>query len=45
MPMPELRARAAALAKIAYLMQYAGHYYRIRTTGTEWSLIPEIHAK
>lgn len=33
MPMPELRARAAALAKIATLCNMP----RIRTTGTEWS--------
>lgn len=43
MPMPELRARAAALAKIATLCNMpvittaSVHYYRIRTTGTKWS--------
>ncbi|SQI68638.1 Nicotinamidase family protein YcaC [Salmonella enterica subsp. houtenae serovar Houten] len=37
MPMPELRARCGA-GKNRYLMQHAGHYYGIRTTGTKWSV-------
>ncbi|SUH38399.1 Nicotinamidase family protein YcaC [Salmonella enterica subsp. enterica] len=35
MPMPELRARAAALAKMATLAKNAGHYHGIRTARSE----------
>ncbi len=39
MPMPELRARAAALAKAGGVLENAGHYHGFRTARLNGPLI------
>ena len=45
MPMTELRARAAVLAKMATLAKDASYYNGFCPSGPNGPLIPEIHPK